>query len=133
VIEDLGRCPEWLSFVLSAQPAAAAQGDPGPAWQVDLGARVGPIRRSKRVRMVRATPVEGNRDGEVRFERCEVDGRPHSEWVLTVVLEPAADGGTDVTGELLYGGRAWLPGLDVLVARELRAAGSRLAALLRAG
>lgn len=138
VVEDLSRCPEWLSFVLSARPDPAEQSDPGPAWLVELGARVGPVRRSKRVRMVRVSePGRGSsRAGEVavaRFERREADGRQHSDWVLTVHVAPGPDGGSIVDGELFYGGRAWLPGLDLLVARELRAAGARLAALLDAG
>ena len=56
VVDDLRRYPEWLSIVPRAVAVEAADDDPGPAWSVDLRASIGPLRRSKRLRMVRHGP-----------------------------------------------------------------------------
>ena len=49
-VDDLERYPSWLAIVTSASPAAAVDGDAGPAWLVDLRGRLGPLARSKRLR-----------------------------------------------------------------------------------
>ena len=119
-VADLATYPEWLSIVQSVM----LDGD--GAWHVDLGARVGPFRRVKRVRMVR---VEHRPSHAVRFERQETDGREHSPWVLASEVAPNGDGSV-VTMHLHYGGAAWLPGLDLVLRREVGRAGRRLAARL---
>ena len=53
VVSDLGRYPEWLDIVPAAVPVDGDDGDPGPAWSVDLRGQLGPLRRTKRLRMVR--------------------------------------------------------------------------------
>jgi carbon monoxide dehydrogenase subunit G len=121
-VEDLNTYPRWLSFVVAVE----STGDGG--WWVDLGARLGPLRRTKRVRMERTTAREG---GPVVFERREHDGREHNEWILRVDLLPEG-GGTRVHGHLRYGGSGLPPGIDRLVARELARAGARLDRLLEA-
>ena len=72
-LADLGTYPAWLGLVTAAEP------DGDNTWVVTLRARLGPLARSKRLRMVR---TERSADS-VRFERREVDGRDHSEWVLS--------------------------------------------------
>ena len=57
-VRDLDRYPAWLSIVPRAdrQPAPAegrADADGHPAWAVELRAKLGPLARSKRLRMVR--------------------------------------------------------------------------------
>ncbi|HEY6414605.1 MAG TPA: hypothetical protein VIX41_00150, partial [Acidimicrobiales bacterium] len=52
-VDDLAHYPEWLDIVPRATPVEAQDGDPGPAWSVDLRGRLGPFARSKRLRMVR--------------------------------------------------------------------------------
>lgn len=121
-VEDLTNYPRWLSFVVAVEPAG------GDGWWVDLGARLGPLRRTKRVRMERTTTGD---DGPVVFERREHDGREHNEWILSVDLLPEG-GGTRVRGHLRYGGSGLPPGIDRLIARELARAGSRLDRLLEA-
>ena len=88
-VEDLGAYPSWLGIVTRAEvdDADPTGGDPGPAWTVDLRGRLGPLARSKRLRMVR-TAHEA--PGHIRFERRELDGRSHSAWVLDAEVTPVA-------------------------------------------
>ncbi|MDQ1396052.1 MAG: hypothetical protein QOG64_1311 [Acidimicrobiaceae bacterium] len=125
-LADLGTYPGWLGIVRSAVPVAAVAGETGPAWSVDLGARVGPLWKTKRVRMVR---VEARVPKLVRFERVEHDGRSHSPWVLTGEVE-VDERGTLVTVDLFYGGNRWLPLADRLLRDEVAKAGARLEAHL---
>jgi len=127
-VARLDTYPSWLGMVHRAEPCERLPDDPGPAWMVDLGARLGPIRRSKRVRMVRS---EARPPKLVRFERRETDGRSHSAWVLTAEVE-AAVGGSRLTMGLYYGGAARLPGVDRLLADEVRRATGKLERRLRA-
>ncbi len=79
-VDDLGAYPScWLSIVPRAERAEADPGDVGPAWAVELRGRIGPLARSKRLRMVRTALYVPH---HVRFERRELDGRQHSPWVL---------------------------------------------------
>lgn len=141
VVTDLETYPEWLDIVGNVRSAPPADGDLGPAWSVDLRAQLGPLRRSKRLRMVRS--FEDARS--VRFERRELDGRSHSPWRLSadlVLLSDAVSGGevvpggaaaperTEVTMRLDYGGSLWLPMLDRLLAEEIRRARPRLKSVL---
>jgi hypothetical protein len=99
-VGDLTDYPSWLGIVTRAEEAAAADGDPGPAWIVDLRGRLGPLARSKRLRMVR---VLHESPTQARFERREVDGRSHSTWRLDVLVAPVGDG-SRLTMQLHYGG-----------------------------
>lgn len=118
-VADLATYPHWLGIVHSAIPEPGEQ----PAWSVELGARLGPFRRTKRVRMERVVCDEPT---AVRFERVEGDGREHSAWVLRAELRTATEAGTELTMHLHYGGAAWLPGLDLVLGQEVRRAGARL-------
>ncbi|MGH9166100.1 MAG: SRPBCC family protein, partial [Acidimicrobiales bacterium] len=82
-VVDLGTYPAWLTLVQRADRLERREDEPGPAWSVDLGGRIGPIRRTKQVRMVR---VEGRPPRLVRFERREHDGLAHSAWVLSAAV-----------------------------------------------
>ncbi len=100
-IDDLADYPSWLEIVERAEVADASPDDGGqPAWMVDLRGRLGPLARSKRLRMVRTTCDSPRL---VRFERQERDGRQHSAWVLEGQVEPTADGSRLVM-RLHYGG-----------------------------
>jgi hypothetical protein len=131
VIGDLATYASWLEIVRSADPAPAEGGDPGPAWSVVLQGRIGPLRRTKRLRMVRSVDDELS----VRFERRELDDRSHSPWVLDASIEPAdveADQTDMVTLRMAlhYGGSLWVPVLDRLLADEIARSRTRLVALL---
>lgn len=100
-VDDLGAYPDWLEIVERAEPAAAHEGDDGDAaWLVDLRGRLGPLARSKRLRMVRTRCDAPNL---VRFERREHDGRQHADWVLEAQVDPA-DAGSRLEMRLHYGG-----------------------------
>lgn len=101
-IDDLGRYPEWMDLVHDV--ATSTPDDAGrPAWDVELRATVGPLARSKRLRMVRSLHEPPH---AATFERSELDGRTHSPWVLRSVLEPVDDG-TTLSMTLSYGGSLW--------------------------
>jgi len=94
-----------MQLVHSADEVAA-EPDGRPAWDVELRARVGPLARSKRLRMVRTIHDVPR---FVAFERFEIDGRTHAPWTLRADLDPVADseGETVLTMKLSYGGRLW--------------------------
>ncbi|HEX9530250.1 MAG TPA: SRPBCC family protein [Acidimicrobiales bacterium] len=121
-VADLSTYPMWLSMVTSADPAPRLVGDDGPAWAVGIGARLGPLRRSKRLRMVR-TVHAGSR---VRFERREVDGREHGAWLLDAALAEEGARATLLTMRLEYRGAAWVGLLEAVLRQEVRRAGPRL-------
>ncbi len=141
VVADLGTYADWLDIVGRVEPAEPDAGDPGPAWLVDLRAQLGPLRRSKRLRMVRTICDEPD---HVRFERRDLDDRSHSAWVLdaTISAEPAVPGDGAVPTasptstlemRLHYGGSLWVPMLDRLLADEIRASRARLISLVGSG
>lgn len=108
LLDDLCEYPRWMPLVHGVTPSVSAT-DCGPAWEVELRAKVGPFARSKRLRMVRTEHLVPRR---VVFERVEVDGRRHAPWVLTATIEPgparveSADPLT-LTMSLHYGGGLW--------------------------
>ena len=120
VVGDLTTYPRWLDIVARVAPLD------GDAWSVTLTAQLGPLRRSKRLRMV-ADPSTGNR--AVAFVRAETDGRDHSEWRLTSVVSPRP-GGSEVSMHLHYGGSLWAAPLDGLLRREIEASRPRLLAVI---
>lgn len=127
-VVELDRYPSWLDIVPRAvsAPADPSGGDPGPAWTVDLRGRLGPLARSKRLRMVRA---ELEPPGHVAFERRELDGREHSAWVLTATVE-AVEGGSRLTMRLHYGGSLFGPVLERLLGDEIQRSRPRLLAMM---
>lgn len=105
-VDDLARYPSWTSIVHSVTPLG--DDDAGrPVWQVELRARLGPMARSKRLRMVRT--VHQPPDAAV-FERAELDGRTHSPWVLTVEVGER-EGASSLAVDLHYGGSLWTGGI----------------------
>jgi hypothetical protein len=128
VVEDLGRYSEWLDIVVTATPAEPLAGDAGPAWSVELRGRLGPLARSKRLRMVRTVHEATER---VVFERREAGERNRSPWTLTAEVAPTPDG-SRLTMSLHYGGALWGPMLERLLADEVERARPRLVALLEA-
>lgn len=114
VLADLGTYESWLSLVQRVEPASGDPADQGPAWLVTLRAKIGPVARSKRLRMVR-TAHEPSR--HVRFERFELDGRRHSAWTMdaTVIDGAQGAGSTVARVELRYDGGLWSSALDLLL------------------
>lgn len=119
-VRDLGRYPEWLEIVTRAEPA-----DDG-SWAVDLRGKLGPLARTKRLRMVRSELVEPSR---VVFERAELDGRDHSPWTLTAVVAPT-DGGARLEMSLHYGGGLFEPLIERVLRDEIERSRQRLLGLV---
>ena len=116
IVSDLTTYPSWLGIVQRVLPD-------GDGWLVDIGARVGFLSRSKRVRMERTACDPPTL---ARWDRHELDGRPHPAWVLEARLA----GGT-LTMHLSYDGGMPLPGIELLLREEVRRAGRRLDELVR--
>jgi len=122
-VEDLSRYPSWLTIVTSAQP------DGVDTWLVDLRGRLGPLARSKRLRMERVAYEPGHL---AVFRRVERDGRHHADWMLTAMVD-AAGAGSRLLMDLHYGGALWGPVLERLLRDEIEAGKGRLLALVRGG
>jgi hypothetical protein len=126
-VDDLARYPAWLPLVTRVEPDGGSPQRPG--WLVDLRGRLGPLARSKRLRMARTAWEPGTL---AVFERDERDGRDHSVWVLRaeVTARPA---GSRLSMDLHYGGRLWGPVLERLLGEEIARAQVRLAELVASG
>ncbi len=124
LVDDLSTYPQWNGLVHSA----AAELGGHPAWDVELRARLGPLARSKRLRMVRTV-----RDAEaftVTFERDQADGRNHSPWVLSATIVER-DGLSTLTMHLHYGGSLWTGGaLERVLAEQITSGRERLLRLV---
>jgi hypothetical protein len=111
LVEELTRYPEWMPLAHRVSRLDRPDGTEPEgtlAWDVEIRARLGPLARSKRLRMVRrAHDTTGRR---VRFERHETDGRTHAPWILDaqVVETPS---GSRLDMHLHYGGALWAGGL----------------------
>jgi hypothetical protein len=144
VVADLTSYPRWLDLVHRVEPVPPAGDDGGPAYLVDLRARLGPLARSKRLRMVR---VEHEPTGRVRFVRRELDGRQHAPWELRASVVPvntsvAPDpgrgqllppGSSLVEVDLHYGGSLWAAPLELALRSHVERAIPRLQALVASG
>ena len=103
MVDDLGRYPEWMDLVHDVVEGPPTPDDE-PVWDVELRAQVGPLARSKRLRMVRTVHEPSRR---VVFERREVDGRQHSPWILESTLDAERADTVELTMLLTYGGNLW--------------------------
>lgn len=122
-VADLATYTHWLGIVLAVEPVADDR------WWVDIGARLGPLRKAKRLTMHR---TEYDAPRRTMFVRDERDGRSHSPWVLRAQVAPAeaAPAGTgpatSLTMHLHYGGSMTVPLLDRVLAIEVQKAPGRL-------
>jgi uncharacterized protein YndB with AHSA1/START domain len=119
VVADLATYPRWLDIV----PRAEADDGADDVWLVWLRGRLGPLARSKRLRMRRTLLEAPHR---VRFEREERDGRRHSPWVLDASVAPATGGGSRLTMRLHYGGALLGPVVERLLGDEIDQSRDRL-------
>ena len=121
-MSDLSAYTQWLDIVYRAE-RDIEETDVDAAWNVQLRGKVGPFARSKNLRMVRTVNEAGSR---VVFERRELDGRSHSEWVLTANISPK-DQGSTVAVHLHYGGTLFTGGvLERLLADQITRGQQRL-------
>lgn len=123
-LADLASYPRWLSLVSAAVPD-----DHDDIWLVTLRARLGPLARSKRLRMRR---VELD-DRHVRFERAEIDGRTHADWILEAEVESQGPTRTAARVHLHYGGALWSAPLEIALVSFEGSAADRLSNYLSNG
>lgn len=120
-VDDLERYPRWLDIVAGVRPVDA------DTWEIDLRAKVGPLARSKRLRMVRTTMEPPNL---AVFERREVDGRDHSPWRLEAEVRAVDDGqGSSLAMRLSYGGGLFGSVIERILRDEIERSKPRLLAL----
>jgi len=124
-VEDLDRYAEWLEIVDRSRRLDEDE-DGEPSWSVDLRGRVGPLSRSKRLRMVR---TRHDVPKVVTFERLETDGRQHSPWRLHAEVAPSGDGAS-LRMTLHYGGSLFGPVLERVLRDEIERSKPRLLALV---
>lgn len=118
-VADLDRYPEWMALVHRVERIG-----PDPIWEVELRTTLGPMARSKRLRMQRTELIA---DRRVVFERAEIDGREHSPWVLSADLEVVDDTTTRLVMNLHYGGSMWTGGaLRLILDEQIRTGSQRL-------
>jgi hypothetical protein len=127
MVDDLARYPQWMELVHEVvEETPTERGE--RVWSVELRAQVGPLARSKRLRMVRTRHEPPQR---VVFERAEIDGRAHSPWVLESTLVPVGDGVVRLAMVLRYGGSLWTGAvLERVLDDHVERGAAALAALL---
>lgn len=125
-VGSLDTYDQWLGIVPRTETAPPVDGDPGPAWFVTLRGRLGPLARSKRLRMVRTVH---DAPSVAVFERLETDGREHAPWVLKAAVA-GDDTSSTLTMDLHYGGSLWVPLLDRLLTGEIESSRRRLRELV---
>lgn len=122
VIGDLTTYPRWMGLVHSVSPADDLGGH-----RVELRGKIGPLARSKVLRMERVDDTD-----RIRFVRRELDGRTHGRWELEaqitssqITSSPASSEST-LTMTLLYEGRWWSAVVEKLLSEEVEASKARL-------
>ncbi|MFZ4718927.1 MAG: SRPBCC family protein [Ilumatobacteraceae bacterium] len=129
-VDDLAKYPDWVDLVHRAVSVEDEGPADQPAWQVELRARIGPLARSKRLRMRRADHDPARHVAV--FERHEVDGKSHSPWVLRAEVIEHGDG-SRLDMRLHYGGALWTGGvLERALADQITNGRERLLSLVRA-
>ncbi|MEE9415866.1 MAG: SRPBCC family protein [Acidimicrobiales bacterium] len=121
IVSELETYDSWLDIVERVEPANPDAHDEGPAYLVTMRAKVGPLARSKRLRMVRVNADESG----ARFERREIDGRDHAEWILNANVTGDATA-SSVTMDLRYEGGLWSAPLDAILGSHIDGAAARL-------
>lgn len=132
LVDDLAVYPHWIDLVHRAEAVPDPQWDvvAETVWNVELRARIGPLARSKRLRMKRTEHDVDTR--HVVFTRSELDNRRHSPWILTADVTPTA-AGSALRMNLHYGGRLWTGGvLERALADQITNGRARLTALASA-
>lgn len=119
-VADLPGYPAWHGMVKRVDPD-------GDGWLVDLGARLGPFTRTKRVRMVRAG-ADQEAAGQVLFVRKEGDRADHGAWELECLVDPpTGEGPCTLRFRLSYDGSSPLIGLlEPMLRTEVEKSADRL-------
>ena len=127
VVSDLSTYQHWLGIIGGVEVVDDQLEQ--PVWSVALQAAIGPLRRSKKLRMARTRCDDSpNADGQhtVIFARAEIDGKNHSPWVLTALVDQNGSTSSTLTMRLHYGGSLFVPMLDRILRAEIETSRSRL-------
>lgn len=121
IVEDLAEISPWLDLLGDAVPCSPAQGDIGPAWDSTFAIKLGPLTKTKDVRLVR---IVHKAPSEVVYERHEVpvEGRDPSQiamWRLTLKVRPV-DSGSRLDVHVFYGGDALGDMAEGILTKELK-------------
>ena len=127
VLRDLATYPAWNDLVDEALVDSDTSGDDAPAWRTTLRAQVGPFARAKQLRFVRVRDISDADRFQTRFERHELDGRDHANWIMETEVQ---SGGTDeqsmVRLDLTYEGGLWVPTLSSVLGSAIERSVTRL-------
>ncbi|MEI8241329.1 MAG: SRPBCC family protein [Actinomycetota bacterium] len=105
-VDDLAKYPDWMDLTHRVEADAESS---DAAWNVELRARLGPLARSKRLRMQRS--VHDTVAHVVVFERAEADGKRHSHWVLKATVTQQSQQRSRLEMHLHYDGALWTGGV----------------------
>ena len=122
-VTDLVAYPSWMGLVHAVTPLAD-----GEEWLVELRGKIGPLARSKRLRMILHEDSTVHR---VRFVRRESDGRSHSSWILEALVDEVGNE-TNLKMTLHYGGRLFSGVVERALQDEIEASKRRLRDLVLA-
>lgn len=120
IVEDLGNITPWLDLLGGAEPSPADPADTGPAWGATFAIKLGPLTKTKDVRLVR---IVHSPQADVVYERHEVpvEGRDVAQiamWRLTMTVSPT-DAGSALHVHVFYGGDALGDMAEGILTKEL--------------
>ena len=130
VLRDLSTYPDWMGLVSSVEPDGTHSTRDSTdiievsseynteAYFVTISGKLGPFSRSKKLRMVE-TSISDDAEKHVRFERQETAEGDFSEWIMEATANKVDDTNTEVTVELIYGGKLWTSGLDSVLESQI--------------
>ena len=116
----------FTRFVDLVEPETPESDSELAAWQVTLRARIGPLSRMKRLRMVR-TKDNAN---SIIFSRQETDGKEHADWVLDIGLISLGAKESTITIEISYRGKLWNGSVDKALQSHIESAQKKLDEIL---
>lgn len=130
-VEDLDRYPRFIGIVARAVrlDGDGEGGSEADAWAVDLRGQLGPLARSKRLRMVRTRHEAPH---AVEFRRVELDGRHHSAWTMSADVAEHPEGASVVMA-LRYDGKLFGPLVERVLRDEIGRSRDRLRTLVAGG
>ena len=126
-LRDLIIFQTLLEFVDSVEPETSESDSELAAWQVTLRARIGPLSRMKRLRMVRTKNITNS---HIIFSREETDGKDHADWTLKIGLSSLDAKESTIALEIAYGGKLWSGSVDKALYSEIESAQKKLDEIL---
>lgn len=121
IVEDLTNITPWLDLLGGADPSPVDPSDAGPAWDATFAIKLGPLTKTKDVRLVRIVHTPPT---DVVYERHEfpIEGKDTSQiamWRLTLRVTPT-DTGSSLHVHVFYGGDALGDMAEGILTKELK-------------